>query len=71
MEDVIGLGAGRIRLHSCFHFFHVSTFVLAATAASAGQMARPASLAIDTAASVDRTSVELAANRRPAWSSTR
>jgi hypothetical protein len=35
--------------------FHVSTLLLAATAASAGQLARPSPFALDTAASVDQT----------------
>lgn len=38
-----------------FTGFNLSAFLLAATTASAGQIAKPASLAIDTAASIDQT----------------
>lgn len=38
-----------------FHFFHLSTFLLLASIADAGQLARPSSFAIDTAIAVDQT----------------
>jgi hypothetical protein len=38
-----------------FHFFHFSTFLLLASAVSAGQLARPDVVAIDSAIAVDRT----------------
>jgi hypothetical protein len=38
-----------------FHVVHFSAFVLIAAAANAGQLARPASFAIDTAASIDQS----------------
>jgi hypothetical protein len=56
VEEVEKVSRKRISSsHLLLPLFHVSTFLLLAGAASAGQLARPATIALDTSAAVDQT----------------